>query len=60
MNDAYIIRDDYDQTTLAVVMGANDRTQALAIAEADGITAEGEMYAVGPIHIIEYKQGDKQ
>jgi hypothetical protein len=59
MNDAYIIRDDYDQTTVAVVPGANDRTQALAIAEADGISGEGELYAVGPIHIIEWKGEQK-
>ena len=55
MKDAYIIRDDYDQTTVAVVIGANDQTDALAYAEAEGLSGEGELYAVGPIHIIEAK-----
>jgi hypothetical protein len=52
MKDAYIIRDDYDQTTKAIVLGTDNAEEALSIAKADLVTGEGDLYAVGPIHII--------
>ena len=52
MTDAYIIKDDYDQTTVTVVIGAENGEVAVELAKQQGFEGEGDLYSVGPVNVI--------